>query len=127
MNRKVCFMYKKDRKNFFRLIFISLFLLLFCGFKSVLDFYNNLITVFFWVISAINQICIIKGTSFFSQLFSHIISYHLVGKILLFISILFLECDIFYFKYIGKVLYFIIKKLISPILDFFSRICFRNV
>ena len=127
MDRKGDIMVKNDKKVLFLFIRISLILLLFCGFKSVLDFYHNLITVFFWVISTINQICIIKGTSFFSQLFSNIISYHLVGKILLFISILFLGCDIFYFKHIGKVLYFITKKIISPILDFISRICFRNV
>ena len=120
-------MYKNNKKVIFLFVRISLILLLFCGFKSVLDFYHNLITVFFWAISTINQICITKGTSFFSQLFSHTITYHLVGKILLFISILFLGCDIFYFKYIGKVLYFIIKKIISPILDFISRICFKNV
>lgn len=85
-------------------------------FNLIINFIKGFGQIFIFIISRINEICVtMYGNIILSELFSHLITFKLVGILLTIVALIVPSGRLL--KYTGKVLYKIFDNIVSTILD----------
>ena len=97
---------------------LLLFIIVFynSGFNGLIILIKNFFLLFKTIISWIDEICVtMYGNTVLSELFSHLITFKLVGILLTIVALIVPSGRLL--KYTGKVLYKIFDNIVSTILD----------